>query len=373
MVSAGSGGGKRRPSMFEVAKLAGVSHQTVSRVINDSPDVSAATRVKVQRAIDELGYRPSNSARALASHRSRTIGLIAGGLRFFGPISAISSLESTARSHGLFLSVSMVHEALCTQAEFDGLCDTFGEQNVDALVLLTPTDVMFRAACRAPIAQPRVIVTSTHGKMSVREGLALAQAEGRGPTAIVGMDQWGAVSQVVQLIANLGHRNALYFAGPQDWRDATTRLHAWKALSVTRSIRSTVIHCKTWESSEAYAQMNHMLDYYGSIGSLIPTVVVTANDSQAVGVARALHEHGVRIPQDVSLVGFDDMPAMDNLFPPLATVRPDFEQLGVAAMREVLYLLGEGSETSFPASSHGVGLIPAQLIKRGSLGPVPRR
>ena len=105
----------KRPSMFEVAKLAGVSHQTVSRVINDSPDVSDATRARVQAAIDQLGYRPSNSARALASRRSRTIGLIAGGLKFFGPISSISSIESMAREHGLFMSVMMVHEALCAQ------------------------------------------------------------------------------------------------------------------------------------------------------------------------------------------------------------------------------------------------------------------
>ena len=115
----------KRPSMFEVAKLAGVSHQTVSRVINHSPDVSDATRERVQKAIDELGYRPSNSARALASRRSRTIGLIAGGQRFYGPISAISAIESMARSHGLFMSVSMVHEALCTQGDFDDLCRTF--------------------------------------------------------------------------------------------------------------------------------------------------------------------------------------------------------------------------------------------------------
>ena len=84
--------GRKRPSMFEVAKLAGVSHQTVSRVINDSPDVSDATRTKVQDAIKALDYRPSNSARALASHRSRTIGLIAGGMKFYGPISAISAI-----------------------------------------------------------------------------------------------------------------------------------------------------------------------------------------------------------------------------------------------------------------------------------------
>ena len=88
----------------------------------------------------------TNSAtapRALASRRSRTIGLIAGGLKFFGPISSISSIESMAREHGLFMSVMMVHEALCAQADFDNLCDTFNEQNVDAFIFLTPTDVMF--------------------------------------------------------------------------------------------------------------------------------------------------------------------------------------------------------------------------------------
>ena len=119
--------------------MAGVSHQTVSRVINHSPDVSDATREKVQKAIDALGYRPSNSARALASHRSRTIGLVAGGQRFYGPISAISSIEAMARQHGLFMSVSMVHEALCSQTEFDELCSTFDEMNVDAFIFLTPT------------------------------------------------------------------------------------------------------------------------------------------------------------------------------------------------------------------------------------------
>ena len=93
----------------------------------------------------------------------------------------------------------------------------------------------------------------------------------------------------------------------------------------------------------------------------------------SISASAWLHEHGVRIPQDVSLVGFDDMPAMDNMFPPLTTVRPGFEQLGVAAMREALYLLGESDENSFAASRHGVGLVSAELIKRSSIGPVRRR
>lgn len=361
----------KRPSMFEVAKLAGVSHQTVSRVINNSPDVSDATRARVKAAIRELGYRPSNSARALASSRSRTIGLIAGGIKFFGPISTISSIESIARGHGLFMSVMMVHEALCTQAEFDDLVDTFNEQNVDAFIFLTPTDVMLDVACRARVTQPRVIVTSTHGGISMREARSLLPAGDLERTAFVGIDQWGAMADVMRLVKSAGHRRVLYLAGPHDWRDAATRLAAWETLSAAESIQTQVMRCGTWESGEAYAKMNRLIDTAGVTGAPLPTVVVAANDAQAVGVARALQEHGLRIPQDVSLVGFDDMTAMDNMFPPLTTVRPDFEGLGTAAMREVLRLLGEGQGAALPNSQHGVGLVPAAMRDRISLGPVP--
>ena len=352
----------KRPSMFEVAKLAGVSHQTVSRVINDSPDVSDATRARVQTAIDQLGYRPSNSARALASRRSRTIGLIAGGLKFFGPISSISSIESMAREHGLFMSVMMVHEALCAQADFDNLCDTFNEQNVDAFIFLTPTDVMFAAACRARVTQPRVIVTATHGQMTVREGLGLISTENKRRTALVGIDQWGAMAKVVALLGEYGHKSALYFAGPNEWRDAHTRLDAWRKLAASRSIDSQIVRCHTWDASEAYAHMNHLIDEYGRRGAALPTAVVAANDNQAVGIMRALHEHGLRIPQDISVVGFDDMSGVDNMYPPLTTVHPDFEGLGVAAM-----LAGGGRRADLPdhPARHGAdsrrGACPAVL------------
>lgn len=363
----------KRPSMFEVAKLAGVSHQTVSRVINDSPDVSAATRAKVEAAIRELDYHPSNSARALASRRSRTIGLIAGGLRFFGPISAIASIEDMARSHGLFMSVSMVHDASCTQEEFAQLCDAFSEQNVDAFIFLTPTDAMFAAACQVKVNKPRVVVTATHGSMSMREGLARMRRLDRAKVAAVGIDQWGAVEGLSALIAEYGHREALYFAGPMEWRDARTRADAWKASCARLHMHSNSVRCSSWDSGEAYARMNHVLEEYGRRGVALPSVVVCANDGLAVGVARALHEHGVRVGQDVGLVGFDDMPAMDNLFVPLTTVRPDFAQLGVAAMRQVLHLLGEAPEPVFVGSRHGVGLIPADVVKRASLGRVTIR
>ncbi|KFJ02222.1 LacI family DNA-binding transcriptional regulator [Bifidobacterium thermacidophilum] len=363
----------KRPSMFEVARLAGVSHQTVSRVINDFPGVSPATRAKVQRAIEQLDYRPSNPARALASRKSRTIGLIAGGREFYGPISSIGAIESIARSHSMFMSVLLVHEATCTQKEFDDLCRILDEQNVDAFIFLTPTDVMFSAACRAQVIWPRVLLTSTHGGMGLEEELRLLRPSDRRKIALAGIDQWSAMKDVMGLLKTLGHRSALYFAGPREWRDAATRLAAWNDLCAADAMNSVTIQCDSWDGSEAYARMNHVLEDIGRSGGKLPTAVVASNDAQAMAVARALHEHGMRIPQDVSVVGFDDMPGVDNMYPPLTTVRQDFEMLGQQAMREVLFLLGEGDKPQYASVQHGVGMVPAKLIRRSSVGVAPNR
>ena len=363
----------KRPSIFEVAKRAGVSHQTVSRVINHSPNVAQATRAKVEQAIDELGYRPSNSARALASRTTRTIGVIAGGQRFYGPVSTLAAIETMAREHGMFVSVAMVHEALCSQEEFDNLCDMFGQQGVDGYIFLTPTDVMLQSACRAKVTQPRVLVTSTHGKMSIQEGMRLLGAEQRRKVSLVGVDQWGGMEGIMRLIDKFGHRNVLLFAGPTQWRDAATRLLAWNKLCTQYGVNSITVQCGVWESGEAYQRMNHILENIGSNGGRLPTCVVCSNDQMAIGVIRALLEHGVHVPQDVSVTGFDDMPGMSNLFPPLTTVRQDFDDLGTMAMRELLYLLGEGDEPGYTMSRHGVGLAPADVIVRQSVREAARR
>ena len=217
------------------------------------------------------------------------------------------------------------------------------------------------------------MITSAHGGMGVQEELRLLRPADRRKVALVGIDQWGAMEDVMHVLKARGHRSALYFAGPREWRDAFTRLAAWNKLCATNAVNSVTVQCKTWEGGEAYAKMNHVLENIGRSGGRLPSAVVTANDAQAMGVARAMHEHGVRIPQDVSLVGFDDMPGVDNMLPPLTTVRQDFETLGQLAMCEVLYLLGEGAEPGYASSQHGVGLVPAKLVQRSSVGGASSR
>lgn len=366
--------GAKRPSIFEVAKLAGVSHQTVSRVINHSPNVAEATRAKVEHAIAELGYHPSNSARSLASNRTRTVGMIAGGQRFYGPVSALASIEATARAHGMFVSVAMVHEAECTQQEFDDLCGMFMQQGVDAFIFLTPTDEMFKVACKSQVSQPCVIITSSHGGVSVSEGLHMFNARQRRRVSLVGIDQWAGMASVMRLIRKHGHRNVLFFAGPGQWRDASTRLMAWNKLCAQNTVNSVTVQCgDDWESADAYRRMNHILDNIGSNGGRLPTCAVCSNDVMAIGVIRALLEHGVRVPDDMSVTGFDDMPGMSNLYPPLTTVRQDFDDLGTMAMKEALFLMGEEAEPGYPNSQHGVGLVSAALIVRQSVRAAPRR
>lgn len=362
----------RRPSIVDVAAVAGVSRQTVSRVINGSPDVAAATRARVRSAIAALGYRPNNTARALASQRTRTIAVVAGGLWRPRAVDMFAAVSATARAHGLFTTVSMLDADLCTDADMVGLCDDFTQQGVDALVVLAPTDVMVRAACRLDISLPRVIVTSTHGQVSLRGMMSSMREESRRRSAVVGSDDWGAVAAVVRLVIGYGHRSALYFAGPRGWRGATTRLLAWKTLTAEASLPNVVVPGNSWDAGEAYARMNHALERIGASGGAIPTVIVASSDGQAMGVARALHEHGLRIPQDVSLVGFGDYPAMSAMMPPLSTLRPDFAQIGSAALREAVWLLGEGPEVGYATSVHGAGLIPALMVRRASLGRVPR-
>lgn len=116
--------------------------------------------------------------------------------------------------------------------------------------------------------------------MTVREGLGLISTENKRRTALVGIDQWGAMAKVVALLGEYGHKSALYFAGPNEWRDAHTRLDAWRKLAASRSIDSQIVRCHTWDASEAYAHMNHLIDEYGRRGAALPTAVVAANDNR---------------------------------------------------------------------------------------------
>lgn len=361
-----------RVSILQVAQRAGVSYQTVSRVINRSPNVSAATRSKVEKAIAALDYHPLNFARALVTRRSRTIGFIAAGVSYYGPISTIGALESRARDHGLAVSVAMFDERQQAQQQFDTIIDSFSAQGVDALVYLTPTVQLLHAALTVRSEHPAVFLASA----SVQ---ARAAAVGVDPARrrFVGIDQAAGEEQLLDLLVRLGHRRLLVLAGPQEWLDASARLEALKSGAARRGMRYQVVATGSWQANAAEKAVRSF--YEGRKIAECPDVVVAANDLQALGAVRAFARLGIRVPGQVSVTGFDDMPGSDTVIPSLTTIRPDFRALGGLAMAQVLDMLS-GKDAAGPVvgrSSHimrparvvsGISLIRPTLIVRESTG-----
>lgn len=357
----------RRIGIHDVARLAGVSRQTVSRVINDSPDVAPQTRVNVLNAIEQLHYHPNQSARALVTRQSNTLGIIVGENQEH-TLELIAAFESVAQANSKFVSMSVINESLCTQRDMDDLYERYDEQNVDAIAVVAFHDTVFNAAVRARSNKPRVIITATEGITNVYEARTiLAKQNDLQNVSLIASNEWRAMHDMVDILVHRSHRSALYIAGPQQWRDAFTRLQAFKTFSNRARIASQVITCSTWQSSESYARMNHMLERCGMSGQSVPSVIMCASDVQAVGVMRSLYEHGYHIPSDVSLIGWADMASSADFYPPLSTVNTNLRALGSLAAREAIRLVRHDMQPVLGHMIHGVGLVPANLVLRSSL------
>jgi DNA-binding LacI/PurR family transcriptional regulator len=325
--------------MLDVARVAGVSHQTVSRVLNDHPSVRPETRARVQAAIAELGYRRNPAARALATNRSSTIGLLTATWTRSGPLSTLVAVEEASRSAGLWVSIASLsaydHESV--RSAFDHFLD----QGVEGIIVIAPVKEAVQAALAVALDVPVVIV-----------------APGVDPgsrTLAVGVDQRGGARLLVRHLAELGHIRIAHLAGPRGWLDAAERERGWREELAVRGLASAELLPGDWTAGSGF----------DAAAGLDPatTAVFAANDQMALGLVRALVEQGIRVPQDVSVAGFDDIEIAGYALPPLTTVRQDFDALGVAAVRALLGLLSGGS------SEHGTLVEPVLLVRASTAAP----
>ncbi|GAA2182530.1 LacI family DNA-binding transcriptional regulator [Brooklawnia cerclae] len=342
--------GGRPPSLKDVAERARVSHQTVSRVINDLPGVRPSTRSRVLEAIDDLGYRRNNAARTLVTQRSGIIGLIAVGSFLFGPTSTLAAVEEAARRHGY---VSLL-ATLRAGAE-SGLTDAVEaalNHDVEALVVIASRESLVRRTAELRLSIPVIVVGPSPADVDDLAALSVDQAAG----AVAAIDH----------LAALGHRSVALLAGPQDWVDAQQRFAAAHR-ACDRHGMSWQVLAGDWTSRSGYqAGLSLVADREAGRGS--PTAVFAANDQMALGVLAALNEAGVGVPEEISVVGFDDIAGADYFSPPLTTVRQDFTTLGHKVLRATLAALaGEAPDLS---------PVPAELRVRASTTPprliVPR-
>ncbi|SKC50500.1 LacI family DNA-binding transcriptional regulator [Krasilnikoviella flava] len=330
-----------KPNIRQVAQLAGVSHMTVSRVLNDHPNIREATRRRVEEAIDQLGYRPNMTARALATQRSRRIGVLVESAATFGPTSTLYAVESAARASGYVVSSVLLRagEEITPQEAVDHLI----AQGVDALCVVAPRSSSIAALRRIAVGVPVLVVKPD-----------------KDPTFLtVTVDQQAGTTLAVDHLVSLGHRDILHLAGPLDWLDARTRERSFHARAKSWGLRERPIVVGDWTADFAY-------DFARGIRELPEyTAIFAANDDMAVGLVHGLHDRGFSVPDDVSVVGFDDIPLARHVIPPLTTVRQNFHALGVSVV-DVLRSAIE--EQEIPT----VTKIPPELVARAS-SAAPRK
>ena len=328
-------GSTRAANIFDVARLAGVSHQTVSRVINDLPNVRPATRARVEQAIAQLRYSPSPAARALVTRRTRTIGLVTPGISDYGPTSVALNFNYAARESRY--SVDTVSAPPDDPKAWRSAIEGLLRQRVDAIVLVVVHVAVLELVRSLDLSIPVVACAST----------------ARRSPLIVSIDQYRGARAAVRHLAELGHTRILHLAGPATAPDAIERARGWSDELAAHRLELTEPAYGDWSAASG-----HRLASAWDVGP--GTAIFVANDQMAIGVLSALRERGLRVPEDVSVVGFDDIPEAGYLYPPLTTVRQDFAALGELMMQKVL-LAAEEPDTTTEATP-----IPTHLIVRHS-------
>ncbi|MDZ8275012.1 LacI family DNA-binding transcriptional regulator [Microbacterium aquimaris] len=346
--------------MADVAARAGVSGQTVSRVVNGSPRVDPATRLRVEAAMSELGYRPHRAARTLRTGRSQTIGLVVSTLATVGNSRMLQAVSDAAAARGLALVVVTVGAGV--EDGVAGAFERLEDQGVDGAIVLNEATPLARAV--TPPAGLRLVVVDAPARHrdapadGSRAGAAPGSGETRGIDTVQTIDTIDMVNTVrtdhaagariaTEHLISLGHTRVRHLAGPAGSFAAAERERGWRAALVASGLEVVEPVRGAWTSTTGYRAAAEIDDE--------ATAVFCANDQMALGILRGLGERGVDVPGRVSVVGFDDVADARDYRPPLTTVRQDFDALGEAAVAA----LADGAG--------GVAaVIPTRLIERKS-------
>jgi DNA-binding LacI/PurR family transcriptional regulator len=332
---------RRPPAMSDVGRLAGVSHQTVSRVINGSRHVSPRTRERVLNAMEELGYRPNSAARALATGRTRTVGVITFDTALYGPASTLFGIERAAHDVGYFITV-ISPRALDRGSVLEAV-SRLRTQGVDGILAIAPEQEAAEALLHAPLEVPLVAVEA-----GPERGIP-----------VVAVDQQRGAELATRHLLELGHPTVHHIAGPLGWIESQLRAAGWRAaLEAGGALRPEPL-IGDWTARAGY-QLGRRLIRDRSV-----TAVFASNDQMALGVLRAMHEAGRRIPEEVSVVGFDDVPEASYFTPPLTTVRQDFGEVGSLSLRVLLRAIDSVAAHERPPEG---SLVAPELVVRASSG-----
>jgi DNA-binding LacI/PurR family transcriptional regulator len=328
-----------RPVMADVARLAGVSHQTVSRVLNGHPNVSPATKASVLAAIRDLGYRPNIAARALVTGKTNVLGVISFDTTLYGPASMLYGIERAARP-GYFVAIASLPSF--DRASLTGAVERFLGQAVAGIIVIAPQTDAVEALAGLAVGIPLVAVG----------------CGGAARVPSVRIDNVTGAVLAARHLLDLGHQTVHHIGGPDSWHDARDRVDGWRQALRAAGAPEPEMPSGDWSARSGY-EAGRELATRPEV-----TAVFCANDPMALGFLRAAAEAGRCVPQDISVVGFDDVPEAAYFSPPLTTVRQDFDALGARALHLLMSQITAGGEAPPPPP-----VVPRLVVRSSSTAP----
>jgi DNA-binding LacI/PurR family transcriptional regulator len=326
-------------TLNDVANDSGVSYQTVSRVINDSPHVASQTRAQVLASIQKLGYRPNSAARRLVTGKSNTVGIISYETHQYGPAQMLLSMERALRQNHYGFVLASVDELKLNDIE--QALNELERHAVDGIILITPLVSLEGKEVKMLVKhKPCLMIDAAYNDIL--------------PSVLI--DQTDGSRQAIEHLLSLGHTRIAEISGPLSWRDALVRHQTWSSFIQAKGLERLSLE-GNWTAQSGHVSAGKLLDKH------VPfTALIVGNDQMALGAMRALQEAGLRVPEDVSVIGFDDVPEAAYFSPPLTTIRQDFERLGEQSIRLMLELIED------PEMSPKHYLLKPELVVRSSTG-----
>lgn len=330
------GDSSRPATIYDVARLAGVSHQTVSRLIKGEQNVGVEMRAKIERALAELDYHPNEAARTLTTRRSNVIGALVHDISEVGPSLIIQGASERAREAGYFLEIVPV--ASGDAAATESSVDLLKSRKYAGLVAVSPSDELL-----APV---------TRGTFRIPVHIAHAAADDTDHS----LNDLG-VRMLMDHLIGLGHRRFAYLAGPEESLPARKRLAAYQHAIETHRLTDLATLTGDWSARSGY-------DAVSTVEEVGFTALVAANDQMALGGMLALADRGFAVPRDVSVVGFDDVPEARYYQPPLTTIAQDMKQQGRLAVEDLLRQIDPDA-----ALAPSVPVRPRLEVRRSTAAP----
>jgi LacI family transcriptional regulator len=340
-------GKNQKVTIAQVAKEAGVSLQTVSRVINNRREITPETRERVQEVIRRLGYQPNAIARSLSQRRSQTLGIVTSGLEYYGPSHVLVGVEQAANQHGLSILLNLLHQP--ESGDIESIVNGLISRQVEGIIWAVPEIGDNRSWLRELLPQLTIPVI-------------FLSAQPRDTLKVVDVDNRQGGYVATQHLLERGYRRIGLIAGPLTWWAAKERRRGWQEALIDAGVRwsNSQVVAGDWSAESGERGLYELLENHPDLDA-----VFVCNDQMALGLMRAARSLGKRIPEDLAVVGFDDTPESAFYYPPLTTIRQDLYKLGQVAV-ETFLQIREAEQRGELSTPTEIKLLKPQLVIRES-------